>query len=130
MNSGNVIVEPELKFVITKSSIDSANASRAAESTPGMISGSVTSRNVSHGVAPRSCAASSSDLSNPISLDLTVITTNDRLNITCAIRIVVKPSAGVPQLRNWDSSAAPSTTSGEASGMKMKKLTGERPLNS
>ena len=95
-----------------------------------MISGSVTSRNVSQGVAPRSCAASSSDLSNPISLDLTVITTNDRLNITCAIRIVAKPSCGVPQLRNCESSAAPSTTSGVASGMKMKKFTGARPLNS
>ena len=95
-----------------------------------MISGSVTSRNVSQGVAPRSCAASSSDLSKPISLDLTVMITNDRLNITCAIRIVPKPSAGVPQLRNCESSAAPSTTSGVASGMKMKKFTDARPLNS
>ena len=34
-NSGNVTVEPELKFVITKSSIDRANASSAAASTPG-----------------------------------------------------------------------------------------------
>ena len=95
-----------------------------------MISGSVTSRNVSQGVAPRSCAASSSDLSNPINLDLTVITTNDRLNITCAIRIVAKPSCGAPQLRNCERSAAPSTTSGVASGMKMKKFTGPRTLNS
>ena len=87
-----------------------------------MISGSVTSRNVCQGVAPRSWAASSSDLSNPISRDLTVITTNDRLNITCAIRIVAKPSCGVPQLRNSESSEAPSTTSGVASGMKMKKF--------
>ena len=95
-----------------------------------MISGRVTSRNVSHGVAPRSWAASSSDLSNPISRERTVITTNERLNMMCAIRIVAKPSCGVPQLRNCESSAAPSTTSGVASGMKMKKLTGERPLNS
>ena len=35
MNSGNVTVEPALKFVITKSSIDSAKASSAAASTPG-----------------------------------------------------------------------------------------------
>ena len=95
-----------------------------------MISGSVTSRNVSQGVAPRSCAASSSERSNPISRERTVITTNERLNMMCAIRIVAKPSCGVPRFRNSESSAAPSTTSGVASGMKMKKLTGARPLNS
>ena len=55
--------------------------------------------------------------------------TNDRLNMMCAIRIVVKPVAN-PAFRNSDSSAAPSTTSGVASGMKMKKLTGARPRNS
>ena len=58
-----------------------------------MISGSVISRNVCQGVAPRSCAASSSDRSNPISRDRTVTITNDRLNIMCAITIVVKPVA-------------------------------------
>ena len=129
MKTGNVIVEPALKFVITKSSIDSANASSAAETTPGMISGSVTRRNVCHGVAPRSCAASSSERSNPISRERTVTITNDRLNMMCAITIVPNPVA-TAKLRNSDSRAAPSTTSGVASGMKMKKLTGARPRNS
>jgi hypothetical protein len=39
---GKVSVVPELKFEITKSSIESANASSAAASTAGASSGSVT----------------------------------------------------------------------------------------
>ena len=58
-----------------------------------------------------------------------MITTNDRLNMMWAIRMVPKPSA-TKKLRNIDSRAAPSTTSGVASGMKMKKLIGARPVNS
>jgi hypothetical protein len=58
-----------------------------------------------------------------------VTITNDRLNMTWAIRIVEKPVATL-KFRNIDSRAAPSTTSGVASGMNMKKLTGARPLNS
>ena len=85
------MVEPELKLVITKSSTDSAKVSRAAASTPGAINGSVTRRNVCRPFAPRSWAASSRCRSNPINLDLTVTTTKLMLNITCAIRIVVKP---------------------------------------
>ena len=92
-NSGNVTVEPALKFVITKSSTDSANASSAAASTPGAISGSVTRMNVWKPLAPRSCAASSRLRSNPISRDRTVTTTKLMLNMMCAIRIVVKPVA-------------------------------------
>ena len=34
-NKGNVVVEPALKYVITKSSTESAKASRAAEMIPG-----------------------------------------------------------------------------------------------
>ena len=45
------------------------------------------------------------------------------LNMMCAIRIVVKPVA-MPTERNSDSSDAPSTTSGVASGRKMKKFVG------
>ena len=55
-------------------------------------------------------------------------TTNDTLNITCAIRIVANPRAK-PTEMNSDSSDAPSTTSGVASGMKMKRLVAARPRN-
>ncbi len=92
MKIGNVTVEPALKLLITKSSIDSANASSAAAATAGIISGSVTSRNVCHGVAPRSCAASSSERSKPISRERTVTITNDRVNMMCAITIVPNPA--------------------------------------
>ena len=59
MNSGNVWYWPALKFVTTKSSIEIANASRPAATTPGVISGSVILRIVVHWLAPRSIAASS-----------------------------------------------------------------------
>ena len=73
--SGNVVVEPALKYVITKSSIESANASRPAAMMPGMISGSVTRMNVTSSFAPRSIAASSRWRSKPTSRARTVTTT-------------------------------------------------------
>src|SRR5436190_176803 len=90
MNSGNVTVCPALKFVITKSSIDRANASRPAAATPGAISGSVIFRNVVHSLAPRSIAASSMWRSIPSRRAFTVTTTYDTLNMMCAITIVTK----------------------------------------
>ena len=50
-NFGNVVTLPELKFVMMKSSKDSANASSAAARMPGAASGSVTRRNVCHSSA-------------------------------------------------------------------------------
>src|SRR5581483_8481036 len=66
-NSGNVIVVPALKYVITKSSIDKAKASRPAARIPGAMSGSVTRKKVTSSLAPRSIAASSRCLSKPTS---------------------------------------------------------------
>ena len=73
--SGNVISEPETKYVITKSSTERAKPSSAAESTAGAITGSVTLRKVVHPFAPRSMAASSRCRSNVISRAFTVTTT-------------------------------------------------------
>ncbi len=56
---GNVCVAPALKYVMTKSSIESAKPSSAAASIAGAISGNVTLRNVVSSFAPRSIAASS-----------------------------------------------------------------------
>ena len=42
MNIGNVTVAPDVKLVMTKSSIDRLNASRAAARIPGRINGKVT----------------------------------------------------------------------------------------
>ena len=71
--TGNVFVlVPDTKYVMMKSSIDSANDSRNAARMPGRISGSVTLKNVRDGVAPRSIAASSSVQSKPRIRALTV----------------------------------------------------------
>ena len=48
------------------------------------------------------------------------------MNITCAITTVTKPVL-MFRVRNIASSAAPSTTSGEDSGMNTKKSTDDRP---
>ena len=76
IRTGNVVVlGPETKYVMMKSSIDSANASSAAARMPGVISGSVTFKNVRVGDAPRSIAASSSVQSKPRTRAVTVIAT-------------------------------------------------------
>src|SRR6478752_5814775 len=89
---GNVTDVPETKYVTTKSSIEMAKQSRNAARIAGVISGSVTFRNVVNSLAPRSIAASSRWRSNPISRALTVTTAKLMQNITCAIRIVQKPN--------------------------------------
>ena len=124
--SGNVIVGPALKCVITKSSMESANASSAPAAMPGAISGSVTRRNVANGFAPRSIAASSRWRSKPTRRAFTVTTTNEMQNITCAMKIVQKPVA-TPRLRNSASSDAPSTISGVDIGRKMSRFVAPRP---
>src|SRR6266511_3266983 len=73
--SGKVTTEPEFRYVITKSSTESANARSAAARMPGAINGSVTRVNVVHSLAPRSMAASSRWRSKPTSRAFTVTTT-------------------------------------------------------
>ena len=110
MNIGNVTVPPDVKLVITKSSIDRLNASSAAAMTPGRISGKVTLRNVVSSFAPRSIAASSRWVGKPDSRARTVTTTKLMLNMMWAIRIVMKLSGkngGAPIATNSVSSEAP-----------------------
>ena len=63
--SGTVIFAPIFKKVIMYSSNDRANANKAPDIIPGNILGRVILKNVFNTLAPRSCAASSSDLSKP-----------------------------------------------------------------
>ena len=72
---GKVLVVPDTKLVITKSSIERENASKAAAITPGNMSGKVTRQKVVHSFAPRSIAASSRWRSNPARRAFTVTTT-------------------------------------------------------
>src|SRR3712207_7687850 len=79
--------------------------------TPGSIRGRVTRRNVVTGFAPRSWAASSSDRSIPDRRARTTMVTNETVNATCAMTMVVIPSA------NWmatkkTSRLTPTTISG------------------
>ena len=77
--------------MITKSSIERLNASSAAATMPGRISGKVTFQNVVSSFAPRSIAASSRRRSKPGRRALTVTTTKLMLNMMWAMRIVWKP---------------------------------------
>src|SRR5262249_44471725 len=124
--SGNVVSEPALKYVTTKSSIEIAKHRSSAAKMAGAISGNVTFRNVTHSFAPRSIAASSRWRSNPISRALTVTTAKLMQNITCAIRIVEKPNTTF-RLRKRVSSDAPSTISGVDSGRKIRMFVPPRP---
>ena len=58
--------------------------------------GSVICRNTFNRPAPRSIAASSSDRSSSCSRDDTTTVTNDSVNVTCAIQMLVTPRAGKP----------------------------------
>src|SRR5262249_42961480 len=93
--SGNVVRGPALKYVTTKSSIEIAKQSSNDARIAGAISGSVTFRNVTHSLAPRSIAASSRWRSKPISRAFTVTTAKLMQNITCAIRIVENPNCAL-----------------------------------
>src|SRR5919106_6448599 len=125
-NIGNVTVEPALKFVMMKSSMERANASSAPARIPGAIRGSVTRANVVQGVAPRSIAASSRCRSKPTSRARTVTTTKLMLNMTCAKRIVQKPRA-TPRLRKSVKSEAPRTIYGAVIAMKTSVFVAPRP---
>jgi len=73
---GKVVADgPEVNEAITKSSSDSENASNQPAITDGAMIGSVTSRNASNGVQPKSKAASSSERSKLINREDTTTDT-------------------------------------------------------
>src|SRR5919107_5157308 len=92
---GNVETEPELKFVMMKSSKLSANDSSAAARIPGVSNGNVTRQNTCDGEAYRSRPASSRAGSRLATRALTVTTTKLMQNIECA-RMIVVMSFGTP----------------------------------
>ena len=67
MNIGSVESEPMTKKVMTNSSKLSAKESAAAPTISGHTCGTVTRQKTCHGVAPRSCADSSSATSRRLS---------------------------------------------------------------
>ena len=127
-NSGNVTSDPELKYVTTKSSIETAKQSRSAARIAGAISGSVTFLNVTHSLAPRSIAASSRCRSKPTRRARTETTAKLMQNVMCAIRIVQKPNTKF-RFRKSVRSDAPMTISGVDSGRKIRRFVTLRPRN-
>ena len=119
MVSGSVgTPAPAVKNVITKSSIDSVNAISAPAMMPGLISGSVTSRNVCQGVAPRSRAASKIDSSMPARRARTMIATKPMQNVVWATITVASDRLSAPNVEMKKiSSATPSRISGIAIGV-------------
>src|SRR5690606_33801516 len=128
IHSGKVVVVPEVKFVMTKSSMERAKASMKPESTAGKMTGNVTRQNAVHGPAPRSRAASSMNGSRVSTRARTTTATNEIENITCEIRIVTMPRP-IPALTKNESSAAPVTSSGEEMVANMMKLVVPSPRN-
>ena len=93
MKSGNVTVEPALKFVITKSSTDRAKASSAAAQHPGRDQRQCHAHERLEAVRAEVLRRLLELRSKPIRRERTVTTTKQMLNMTCAIRMVVKPVA-------------------------------------
>src|SRR5690606_24236888 len=120
--------EPELQFVMMKSSKLSENASSPAARMPGTSSGKVTRQKAAHGEAYRSAAASSRRGSRLATRALTVTTTKEMQNMTWAITTVVKPGR-IAIDRNCARRAAPSTTSGVDIGRKIRRFASVRPRN-
>ena len=119
---------PELKLVIIKSSKDSEKESKAAAAIPGATNGRVTLLKVCHSFAYRSMAACSRRGSRDAIRALTVTTTKEIQNITCAIMVGSNPGV-IPRFKNIVRRDAPNTISGVAIGRKIRRLVVERPAN-
>ena len=82
---------PVTKLEITTSSSDSVNASSQPATSAGAMIGRVIWKNTLIRLAPRSIAASSSDLSSSDMREEITTVTNASVNVTCAIQIVSTP---------------------------------------
>ena len=111
---------PATKLAITTSSSDSVNASSQPDTSAGAMIGSVIRKNTLIRLAPRSIAASSSDLSSSASRDDTTTVTNASVKVTCATQIATTPFGAIPIRPPIDTSISrierPVITSGITSG--------------
>jgi hypothetical protein len=115
--SGKVLLPgPVVKKLMIISSIDKVNAKNAPDITPGMIIGKVTVKKVLNLFAPRSMAASSTDLSKPANLAFTVNTTKGMLKVACAMIKETNP-IGTLEILKIASKEIPSTISGMTTGI-------------
>ena len=118
---GSVVeLGPATKLAITTSSSESVKASSQPETSAGAMIGSVIRKNTLIRFAPRSIAASSSDLSSSDRREDTTTVTNARVKVTCAIQMDRMPPGLKPTNSPSDTNISridrPMITSGITSG--------------
>src|SRR6185503_5904913 len=126
MNFGIVISPPEVKFVTTISSKESANARRAPEIRAVRIAGNVTYRKLCQPLAPRSIDASTSDPGVRRSRAITLLNTTTMQKVAWPITIVRM----LKEIRNVlieELRAIAVTIPGRAIGKTRRKDTALRP---
>ena len=131
---GSVVASgPATKLEITTSSSDSVNAISQPDISAGMMIGKVITKNTLTRLAPRSIAASSSDLSSSAKREEMITVTNAMVKVTWAIQIDSMPLGESPNgpnsVTNISSSDRPVTTSGITSGAVIRAPNNVLPRN-
>lgn len=119
---------PARKSVITTSSREMENANTAPDTTPGIMTGNVTLKNVWMGFAPKSIDASSIEQSKSNNLVRTVIYIYGNVKTTCPPITAYMPF-GKCSSDTRHMSATPNTTPGTISGIYMLVFSIFLPLN-
>ena len=118
---GSVVASgPATKLEITTSSNERVKANSQPDTRAGIIIGKVITKNIFNRFAPKSMAASSSDLSSSANRDEMMTVTKAIVKVTWAIQIDTMPFGETPKgankVTNINSSASPVTTSGITRG--------------
>lgn len=122
MMIGRVFFFPMIKKVTKNSSKEIANVSIRAPIMDDRMSGNVTYRNVWILLAPRSLAASSTDMSNPSSLEFMISTAKGAQKRTW-LMITVARDRDIPISEKNERSAIPSMMGGSVIGISTEKET-------
>src|SRR5438093_3648140 len=130
MNFGIVSSVPDVKFVTTISSQESAHAGSTPAMTAVLIDGQVMYRNVCHPSAPRSIDASTWELPVRRRRASTLLYTTTMQKVVCPRMIVRTPNGmGRTELLNVVLSAMPVKIPGNAIGRTSTNDTVFRPKN-
>ncbi len=119
---GSVFLLPTMKKVTRNSSKERANVSIMIPIIEGLMSGNVTYLNVCIVVAPRSFAASSTEISNPDSREFMIRTAKGMQKMQCP-KITVKSDLLKSMAAKNDRSEMPRMMAGSVIGMRTEKET-------
>jgi hypothetical protein len=122
MTRGSVFLFPMTKKVTRNSSKDNAKVSIITPIIEGLMSGKVTYLNVCSVVAPRSFAASSTEISNPDNREFITRTAKGIQKIQCP-KITVNRDLLKSMAAKNDSSEIPRIIAGSVIGMRTEKDT-------